>query len=120
MNQRSLPKDLFCALALLLALARGATDSFAQIPSADLFTNGSVRRLEITIPPEGIAELRTNARQYVIAQVREGTNTFAKVGIHLKGSIGSFRGIDAKPALTLSFDKAAAEQRFYGTGTRYP
>ena len=114
MNHRKRPKDLLCALSLLLALAHGFTDAFAQDAGTELFTNGSVRRIEITIPPDGIAELRANARQYVIARVREGTNTFATVGVHLKGSLGSFRGLDAKPALTLSFDKRAAGQRFHG------
>jgi spore coat protein CotH len=99
---------------LLLALACGAADSFAQAPGADLFTNAPVRRLEITIPADGLAELRNSARQYVTASVREGTNTFAKVGIHLKGSIGSFRAVDSKPAFTLSFDKLVADQRFHG------
>ncbi|HWN93680.1 MAG TPA: CotH kinase family protein, partial [Methylomirabilota bacterium] len=36
------------------------------------------------------------------------------VGIHLKGSIGSFRSIDDKPGLTLSFEKFVPQQRFHG------
>jgi len=112
MNCRTRPKLFFHALTLWFACC--ASDSFAQVPGTDLFTTGSVRRIEITIPTEGIAELRANSRQNVSATVREGTNTFSKVGVHLKGSVGSFRGIDGKPAFTLSFDKAAAGQRFHG------
>jgi len=34
--------------------------------------------------------------------------------VHLKGSYGSFRPVDDKPALTLNFDKWAEGQRFHG------
>jgi spore coat protein CotH len=36
------------------------------------------------------------------------------VAIHLKGSAGSFRPVEDKPALTLNFDKFAPGQRFHG------
>ncbi len=39
---------------------------------------------------------------------------FPKVGIHLKGSTGSFRGLDGKPAFTISVDRFDASQRFHG------
>src|SRR6185436_13454519 len=80
----------------------------------DLFTNGPLLHLQISVPQESVSALRTNARDYVRATVREGSNVWSSVGIHLKGSVGSFRNIDAKPALTLSFDKFAPEQRFHG------
>src|SRR5687768_9330432 len=80
----------------------------------ELFTNGSVRHILITIPPEGISELRTNSRANVSAGIGEGTNVLQRVGVHLKGSIGSFRRIDDKPSFTLSFDKFLPQQRFHG------
>ncbi|HTD68677.1 MAG TPA: CotH kinase family protein [Candidatus Limnocylindria bacterium] len=87
-------------------------NSIAQDAAAEVFTNTSIYRIEITIPPEGVKALRTVPRQYVTGALREGSNTFAKVGIHLKGSVGSFRSIDGKPAFTISFDKFVADQRF--------
>jgi spore coat protein H len=86
---------------------------FAAGPGDELFTNGLIHRLQITIPTENISALRTNAREYVHATIRDGTNVYP-VGIHLKGSVGSFRGIDGKPGLTISFDKFMPEQRFLG------
>ena len=80
----------------------------------DLFKEGALWVIHITIPPDAVAELRTNSRKYVAATVREGTNLFEKTGIHLKGSLGSFRNLDDKPALTLSFDKFVPGLRFHG------
>jgi hypothetical protein len=83
-------------------------------PGAALFTNRSVRQIQITISPENVAALRLTPRQYVSAVLRDGTNTFEKVALHLKGSTGSFRGLDGKPGFTISFDRFDAAQRFYG------
>jgi hypothetical protein len=113
MNRVRWPSNHFHAFALV-ALVCSAGDLFAQDRSLELFTNGVVPRILITIPPEGLAELRVNPRQYVKAAVREGTNVWREVGIHLKGAVGSFRGIDGKAAFTVSFEKFAPEQRFHG------
>ncbi len=91
----------------------------------ELFAGDKVPRLEITIPEEGMEVLRQynwresrdgNPREDVRATVREGGRVYTNVAIHLKGSAGSFRPIDApnKPALTLNFDKFAKGQRFHG------
>ena len=47
------------------------------------------------------------------ATVREGGQVYTNVAIHLKGSF-TFQPIDAKPSLTLNFDKFAPGQRFHG------
>ena len=44
-------------------------------------------------------------RPAVPATVREGDLVWTNVAVHIKGSFGSFRPIDDKPALTLNFDK---------------
>lgn len=89
----------------------------------DLFTNSAIRRLSIEIAPDGIAELRNyrwrrdssdENRKDVPATVREGDTIWTNVAIHLKGAAGSFRPVDARPALTLNFDKFADHQRFHG------
>jgi spore coat protein H len=102
-----------CSL-LLCALAVQAAQSGAASPGAELFTNGALRVIQITIPPEAMAELRANSRKNVAATVREGTNVFERTGVHLKGSVGSFRKLDDKPAFTLSFDKFTPQLRFHG------
>ncbi len=101
----------FALLAVLLCTHPVA---LAQNADAELFTNSVVRQIRITIPPEGIAQLRTTPRQYVTAILEEGSNKFSKVGIHLKGSTGSFRSLDGKPAFTISLDRFDPAQRFHG------
>jgi len=49
----------------------------------------------------------------VQATVREGGRVYTNVAIHLKGSY-TFQPIDAKPSLTLNFDKFAPAQHFHG------
>jgi spore coat protein H len=97
-----------------------------NLPSADpVFTNAEVFRIAIEIPEEGMRKLRENQRQpfssqgsdtraSVKAVVREGTNTYRDVALHLKGGAGSYRSIDEKPGLTLNFDKNIKNQTFHG------
>jgi len=90
--------------------------------SDEWFPNSSVRHLQIEISPEGIQALRKYSflarnegqRTNVPATVREGKVTWTNVAVHIKGSYGSFRPIDDKPALTLNFDKWADGQTFHG------
>jgi hypothetical protein len=91
-------------------------------PSDDLFTNTAIRHLRIEIGEPEMAILRKpvprsrdgGERPAVAATVREGALVWTNVAIHLKGSFGSFRPVDDKPALTLSFDKLADGQHFHG------
>ncbi len=101
-------------VALAAASVFGAENFSPADPGAALFTNRVVRRLTLTITPENVASLRSSPRQYVSAVLRDGTNTFEKVAVHLKGSTGSFRGLDGKPAFTISLDKFDPAQRFHG------
>ncbi len=81
-------------------------------------------RLEIEIRPDDMDRLRGYAwngwngglmeRPEVNATVRERGVTYTNVAIHPKGSAGSFRPIDTKPALTLNFSKNAPKQKFHG------
>lgn len=109
-------------LDLAIALAMGAITSPAAtanaprqlVPGAELFRDDTVHRLEIRIPASGIEQLRQEPRKYVRATIREADAVYENVAIHLKGSTGSFRPIDAKPALTVNFGKFASGQRFHG------
>jgi len=77
--------------------------------------------IQIEIPPEEATVLEGYKRRpaswertNVLAVVREDGIVYSNVLIHLKGSAGSFRSFDSKPALTLAFDKQNPEQRFHG------
>jgi hypothetical protein len=107
---------------MLTGLLLAACVSYAKEDKAgdDLFTG--VARVQIEIPAEGMAVLRQYHQVWrqarperidVQATLREGGRTYTNVALHLKGSY-SFQPIDAKPSLTLKFDKFAPGQRFHG------
>lgn len=112
---KSLP--LFCAILLGAAGAPAQDD-----PEGSQFFTGPVPHLQIEISKEGMKVLRNYVQELrqprpermdVKATVREGGRSYTNVAIHLKGS-WSFQPIDAKPSLTLNFDKFAPGQRFHG------
>jgi spore coat protein H len=91
----------------------------------ELFSSTNVPRIEIEIPAKGVERLRgrgwnwgwggpSRERPEVQATVREGGQTYTNVALHLKGSAGSFQPVEAKPGLTLTFDKYVKTQRFHG------
>ena len=91
-------------LALLpgsTALAAAGKGRASAQASAEFFTSGVIPHLRITIDATNLATLRRNDRAYVRCTVREGTNVYEEVGIHIKGAAGSTRAIDSgEPALT--------------------
>jgi spore coat protein H len=109
----------FAGLSSALAARYGGAKAD---PSDELFTNTTIRHLRIEIDAEEMRVLRrpvprsrnSSERPSVPATVREGDLLWTNVAVHIKGSLGSFRPIDDKPALTLNFDKLAKEQRFHG------
>lgn len=114
----------FLLLLFLLTLLRPETPAHArQTPrnkqkdnaAADAFfaTNG-VLLLRIEIPEAGMASLRKTPRKFVSATLREGDKVYEDVGVHIKGAAGSFRGLDDKPGLTLSFSTFEATDYFHG------
>src|ERR1051325_7077774 len=108
---------------LAVGRAQGAAPAKAARAGDELFTNVIVPRLRLEIPPEGMAVLQSyewnrylngQDRTNVLSTVREGNKVYTNVAVHLKGGLGSFRPVDDKPALTLTFDKYAEGQRFHG------
>src|SRR6058998_1567646 len=86
-----------------------------------LFAQTGYLEIQIDIGPDETAVLQNYRRRpaswernNVLGTVREGGVVYSNVAIHLKGSAGSCRPFDGKPALTLTFDKSDAEQRFHG------
>ena len=81
----------------------------------DLFSNGTLLRLQIEIAKPEMESLRKNPRRYVRATVRDGAAVYTNAAIHLKGSAGSFRNVDDKVGLTLNFDVFEPDApRFHG------
>jgi hypothetical protein len=92
----------------------------SKVPGEALFADGRITRLELEISTNDMAQLRdqklTGLRErpaYAVT-VREGKRTYKNVQMHLKGSWGSFRSMDSKPAMTLNFSAEDDDQRFHG------
>jgi spore coat protein H len=108
--------------ASLPALAAHPHTEAVPAAAAALFAGEWVPRLEIRIDANGLNVLRGNSpnrynarnRPDALATVHEGTNIYGQVAIHLKGSAGSFREVDNKPAFTLHFNEHIPTQRFHG------
>lgn len=84
-------------------------------------------RLEIEMAAEDVEILRGYRwrgprggggmeRPQVRVTVRERGQEYRDVALHLKGSAGSFRSVDDKPAMTLNFNKHVPGRRFHGFG----
>src|SRR5258706_6656716 len=98
---------LLCLLSISSLQAKETEVRKSQLGAADaLFSNGVPLRIEIKITPDDFQALKKDSRKYVRATVLDGDVVFIDVGLHLKGSAGSFRQIDdPKPAVTLSFNQ---------------
>jgi spore coat protein H len=80
----------------------------------EIFTNGIITKVFVEISPTNMVLLRKSSHSYVKAKVKEGTNVWEEVGVHVKGSAGSVRSVDENPALTLNFDKYVDRQKYHG------
>ena len=111
-------------MLLLLTIGLEALDTVAEAdrikasltePGADIFASSSpVLRIKIEIAESNVESLRKEPRRFVPATVRENEQVYTNVAVHLKGAAGSFRSVDDKAALTLSFGKFLPRQRFHG------
>lgn len=111
-------------LLVLLGIFLGLADAQARMTPRDkrkddagadaFFATNGVVLLRIDIPEVGLASLRKTPRKFVSATLREGDRVYEDVGVHIKGSAGSFRGLDDKPGLTLSFSTFEATDYFHG------
>lgn len=70
--------------------------------------------IAIDLAPADAESLRRHPREPVPARVVIDGDSFPRTAIHIKGSQGSLRPLDDKPALTLSFNQFDRETRFRG------
>lgn len=110
-------------IALATAVFCQRSDAAVSEAGDELFADDALPHLRIEISAPAMEILRGYAfrwgapqteRPSVNCMVREGTNTWTDVVIHLKGSLGSFRGVDDTPSFTLNFSKHNPQQRFHG------
>ena len=117
---------IVCMLARAAGAWAAAGEKGAEGATEALFSLADIPRFQIEISPEGIEQLRGGGgwnwltrgagrtRPEVRATVRDGGRVYTNVALHLKGAAGSFQTIDAKPGMTLNFDKYVEGQTFRG------
>ena len=113
-----------CVLALTLAAHRSEpvlaplpsirSAPLSSGPGADLFAGTNVPAFQIEIDQRGMATLRGAPRDWVKATLRSNGATYTNVAVHVKGSQGSLQSIDARPALTVSFNRFVPGRKFHG------
>lgn len=104
-----------CAACVYCARCETSAVSSATAgwPGAELFADSKPSRIRIEVGPQELANLRTEAREFIHAQVTEAGVLYPDVAVHLKGSVGSFRTVDDKPGFTLDFARFHPTQRFH-------
>jgi len=107
-----------CAIVVPTALAAGGPANWMYEPT-------SFTEIHLTLPPESIAKLEAEPKEYVegtfsLAET-DGTpgsagafSTPLRVGIELKGNLGSLRRLSEKAAFKIKFDKYVKGQSFLG------
>ncbi len=85
-----------------------------QKAAIDAFFKGPILTIAIEMTPEEMARLKGDERHYAEATVTEGGKVQKSVAIKLKGSAGSFQGVDQKPGITLNFEKIKGGERWHG------
>ncbi len=98
-----------------VALAEGRPAISERSIKTDALFAGIIPVLKITIDPPQMERLRKEPRNYVEATLEEaGGKTLQPIGLKLKGSAGSFQGIDARPGFSINTDKFKGASRFHG------
>src|SRR5512140_1218623 len=104
---------LWAAAGLELAHAGGGPTEHGKIPGlAGLFAQPGVHDVNIELSGAAARSLAQNPRKHVPAKVTIDGQAYGGAELHLKGSIGSFRGLDDKPGLTMSFVSPEGNGRF--------
>jgi len=105
-------------IPLLVSLSAFTSAAGVKRPTPDesdgFFTNCVIPHLKIEITGTNYSSLQQNPRRSVRARVIDGKTVYDDVAIHLKGAVGSFQPLEAKPALTLNFDKFKEGQKYHG------
>lgn len=103
---------LSCIIAF--AAAHAAAPRLVAADGPDAFDPLRVHRVVIELSPGALAQLRADPREYATGTVRLNDQLFPEVAVRAKGGGGSFRDIDDRPALTLSFNKQVEGRKWAG------
>lgn len=84
------------------------------LPGDAIFKQPTLLAFKIELTRDAMASLRREPRKPVSATVTIDGKVFKEVAVHVKGAAGSFRQVDDRPALTLSFSKFVDGRRWVG------
>jgi spore coat protein CotH len=84
------------------------------LPGAEIFNQPTRLAFKIELSPDALNALSREPRHYAAATVTVDGRVFTNVALQLKGAAGSFRGVDDRPALTVSFNKFVAGRKLFG------
>jgi len=105
-----------CRTFFIVGLLANSHIVFGQAkPDAttDLFKPvGPVPVFKIAVDADNLKLLAKDPRKYFRATIRVGDQSYADVGLHLKGAAGSWRDWNDKPGLTMNFNKFTKGQLF--------
>ncbi|HBH53405.1 MAG TPA: hypothetical protein DDY91_16080 [Planctomycetaceae bacterium] len=104
---------------------RGLSVDAARKASDELFDRGLIPELRIEIAEGELQKLRQGATSFVAGEIRPyvpatvveaGGHRYENVALKLKGSAGSYRPVDDRPAFTINVNKFENDQTFHGLG----
>ncbi len=90
-----------------------------HLDTAETFFAQSGHFFSLKTSGEAIVSLRQDRRRYVEARLAVGNQTWERVAIRIKGSAGSVKPVDDRPALTINVDKYVAGQYAFGMKRLY-
>jgi hypothetical protein len=116
-TQRTTARLSVLFLCLATHFFAKAQDASATRPKADasaaLFA-GPGLVFELHVSDEGLACLRRKPREKVAADLTVGAERWTRVAVHIKGSAGSVKPVDDRPALSIDCDRFVEGQRVFG------
>lgn len=77
----------------------------------DFFDDSFVHTVAIELDDDDTRALARQPYEYVDARVTIDGAAFARVGVRLRGKIGSFRTLDGKPKFKIDFNRYVVDQR---------
>ena len=77
----------------------------------DFFDDTVIHTVDITLSDDAVRDLSSDPYEYVQGAVVVDGDDFARVGVRLRGKIGSFRTLRGKPKFKIDFDLYDDDQR---------
>ena len=79
-----------------------------------IFSDQTIHKIAINLPASSVMAIAADPYTFVEGGVTIDGQLVPRIGVRLRGKIGSFRTLAQKPKFKLEFDELIADQRFYG------